>query len=331
MSATEVSIESSQIITDDLDAFATEFFGGNKVTEPDAKPEPEDAAQEQKAEVAAEVQSEELTDQDEAEAEAELAAAKPKSKVQERIDELVRQREEIKRESERQLQEVRREFEAKLAAISKPAEVIKQETTNAEPAPDALNPDGSPKYALGEFDPQYIRDLTRFTLESERAVVMQREAEQRKQAEQLTQAMALQQSWNQKVESAKEKYPDLIEKGQTLLGGFANLPQDYATYLSTVLQSMDHGPDVLYYLSSHPDEARTIVNSGAQKATLALGRIEAKFVQAEAEKVVAKPKVTQAPPPPRVGSRGTGGAAQTVAPDTDDLDAFAKVFFAGRR
>jgi hypothetical protein len=326
MSGTEVTTEATVDVTDDLDAFATEFFGGTKVAEPDAKP---GAEQEQGAETeseSTEAQSGELTDQDESEAEIELA--KPKSKVQERIDELVRQREEIKRESDRQLEAMRKEFEDKLAAL-KPAEV--KTPTSEEPSPDALNADGSPKYALGEFDPSYIRDLTRFTLEQERTAANARAVEERKVQEQNIRAQQLQESWTTKVESAKERYPDLVEKGQVLLNGFADLPPDYANYLATVLQSMDHGPDVLYYLSSNPSEARTIVNSGAQKATLALGRIEAKFIEAEAQKLVAKPKISKAPPPPSATARGTGGAAPSVAPDTDDLEAFEREFFKSKR
>ena len=328
MSETQVTQESSTVVTDDLDAFATEFFGGNPVAEPDANQEveQEEVSAEETGET--ESQSEELTDQDAAEAEVELA--KPKSKVQERIDELVRQREDAKREADAKIDAMRREFEEKLAQL-KPVEAPKAPpVTGGEPDPEATNADGTPKYALGEFDPAYIRDLTRFTLESERAVVMQREQEQRQAAEQQIRVQQLQETWNTKVESAKERYPDLVEKGQALLGGFTNLEPGYEQYLTTVLQSMDHGPDVLYYLANNPDEARSIVNSGAQKATLALGRIEAKFIEAEAQKQVSKPKITKAPPPPNVSARGTGGGGRSVAPDTDDLDAFAAEFFRRR-
>ena len=92
---------------------------------------------------------------------------------------------------------------------------------------------------------------------------------------------------------------------------------------------MDKGPDVLYYLASNPEEARQIVNSGAQKATLALGRIEAKFLEVESKKSSAKPKVSKAPtpPPPNARARGANGAFISVQPDTDDLDAFEAAFF----
>ena len=327
MSETQTTTESSTIVTDDLDAFATELFGGASAADLDANQEVE------QEEVIAEegdtdTQSDELTDQEVEAAEVELA--KPKSKVQERIDELVRQREDAKREADAKIDAMRKEFEDKLAAL-KPPEPPKTAPTGGEPDPDATNADGSPKYALGEFDPQYIRDLTKFTLETERAAVLERETQQKQIQAQQEAVQQLQQSWNTKVESAKEKYPDLIEKGQALLGGFANLPPAYSDYLTTVLQSMDHGTDVLYYLSNHPEEAHAIVNSGAQKATLALGRIEARFVEAEATKVLAKPKITKAPPPPSATARGTGGGGRSVTPDTDDLDAFASEFFSKRR
>jgi len=94
---------------------------------------------------------------------------------------------------------------------------------------------------------------------------------------------------------------------------------------------MDKGPDVLYYLSNHPEEANSIVNSGAQKATLALGRIESRFLKSEQD--APKPKLTKAPAPPPRGAqaRGTNGAYIAVAPDTDDLDAFEQEFFKPRK
>ena len=134
-------------------------------------------------------------------------------------------------------------------------------------------------------------------------------------------------SWNGKLQEAVKEYPDLLEKGQALLSNFNNLDQGYQGYLTNVLMDMDHGPDVLYYLSNHPQEAFDIVNSGATKATLALGRIAARFDKGEQE--TAKPKVSKAPvPPPRnAQARGTNGAFIAVAPDTDDLDAFSAEFF----
>lgn len=313
---------------DDLDAFTTEFLGGNKVADPKPDAKPEDAEQDVVVDDnkdADESQKDELTDEDEAEAE--LEAAKPKSKVQERIDELVKQKHDAERAAKAEIDALRKEFEALKAQREAPP----AKPTATEPNPDDTDANGVEKYPLGEFDPLYIKDLTRYTLESERAAVRIAEEQERATKEQADAATALHQSWTEKVEPAKVKYPDFAEKGQALLDGFGGLDEGYAQYLSTVLMSMDFGPDVLYYLSNHPDEATKIVNSGAQKATIALGRIEAKFVEAEAEKQVAKPKVSKAPAPPLATARGTGSNAGGVADDTDDLDAFTSKFFAGKR
>lgn len=330
-----------QTQTDDLDAFSTEFFGQNEA-EPEAEPqtsgdtegaedEPEvdetdEVDAEQDAETGESTESQE-TEEDEDEGEPEAPQPKGKPTVQERINELVRQREEAKREGQAALEALRKEFEEKLAAATAPkAETPKEE---GEPSPTDTNEDGTPKYELGEFDPQYIRDLTKYTLNQERKALEARAAEeaQRTQAEQARVAMVT--AWNEKVEAATAAMPDFMEKGGALLAEFDGLDSGYAQYLSNLFMSMDKGPDVLYYLANNPDEARQIVNSGAQKATLALGRIEAKFIEDAARKTLAKPKQSKAPPPPPAAarSRGSNGAFIAVAPDTDDLDAFTKEFF----
>jgi chemotaxis protein histidine kinase CheA len=333
MSETEVTTEVQVDDTDNLDTFASDFFGEKKEAAPanaksvDAKQDVEQEEVESEGEGKTDAQEAELTDEDEAKAEAELAAQPKKSKVQERIDELVKQREEAKRNGDAQIAALRKEFEEKLAALQPKT----PEPKSAEPTPDATNEDGSAKYPLGEFDPTYIRDLTRFTLNQERVQAdIKAEAERQTQQEQTAKA-ALHQSWQEKVAASQTKYTDFNEKGQELLDGFNNLDPAYADYLGTVLMSMDYGPDVLYYLSNNRDEATKIVNSGAQKATLALGRIEAKFAEIEAQKLVAKPKLSKAPPPPSASARGTGGGAKTIEADTDDLDAFTAEFFRKRR
>lgn len=324
MSETQVTTEVQVDNTDDLDAFATDFFGQKEVAAEQASPE---AVQDVVTEPVAKTEAQETEVDPNADPEAEYKEAPPKKKtVQDRIDELVKQREDAKREGDVRLEQLRKEFEDKIAAL----QPSKPEKKSSEPSPDDMLEDGTAKYSLGEFDPQYIRDLTRHTLEQERTQAAQK-AEQESQSRQETQAReALTSEWNTKVETAKTEYPDFVEKGESLLNGFSNLNPDYAGYLSTVLMSMDKGTDVLYYLSNHPDEATKIVNSGAQKATLALGRIEAKFLEADAQKLLAKPKVSQAPPPPPVRARGTNGAFISIAPDTDDLDAFSGEFFKRR-
>jgi chemotaxis protein histidine kinase CheA len=322
MSETQVTTEAQIDISDDLDAFSNDFFGQKPEVEDKAPDTTTEAAEQENTEDQTSEDTEAQDEQDEAEAQEEIPDKPKRKTVQDRIDEVVRQREELKRESAAEIAKLRQELED----FKKSQTQVEVESDEAnEPQPDALDKDGEPVYALGEFDPLYIRDLTRFTLEQERTKAQAEQAEaQRVEAAQKEQ-QALQTQWNTKLEAATQEYPDLVEKSQTLLNGFTDLDQGYAGYLSMVLMSMDKGPEVLYYLASHPDEATAIVNSGAQRATLALGRIEARFLQDEQPAV--KPKVSKAPAPPTERARGTNGAFVSVAPDTDDLDAFASEFF----
>lgn len=318
MSETEVSNEAQVVDTDDLDTFSADFFGQEPVKSPD-ETKPEGVEQDTDPVEPTEAEAQDVDPNEDPDAEYKEAPKKKKT-VQDRIDEVVKQREDYKRESEAQMAQLRKEIEA----LKTPAQ---PQVEAAEPQPDELKADGTEKYPLGEFDPAYIRDLTKFTFEQERAQAVIKAQQERQQWEQDQARQALTSSWNEKLEVAKTEYPDLIEKGQQLLNNFGGLDPAYAGYLSTVLMSMEKGPDVLYYLSNHPEEATKIVNSGAQQATLALGRIESKYLEADALKQVAKPKISKAPAPPPVRARGTNGAFIAVAPDTDDLDAFASEFF----
>ena len=215
-----------------------------------------------------------------------------------------------------------------IEALKKPVVAAPANEAKA-PDPMALKEDGEPVYPMGDYDPMYVRDLTRYTINQERVAMQAEMAQQRQQAELEQQGQALQSTWNGKVQEAIKEYPDFVEKGQALLNGFNDLSPDYGGYLTSVLMNMDHGTEVLYYLSNHPEEARTIVNSGAQKATLALGRLESRFMKSEQD--APKPKISQAPAPPPVRARGTNAATVVVAPDTDDQEAFEREFFKPRK
>ncbi len=321
---------------EDLDVFANEFFGQSVQDSPQGQATVEDTEQETPEEEPDEVQevASEVDETEEAEEEEEAVeevAEQPKKKtVQDRINDLVREREEAKRDGERKLDELRQEFEAKLAQL-KPQEEAKVVETNG-PTPDDLNEDGTPKYDLGEFDPKYIRDLTKYTLEQERARIVAESAQEAEQAKQTQAQQEMVQKWNEKVESAVTQYPDFMEKGQALVSSFGGLDENYGMYLTNLLMSMDKGPEVLYYLSNNPEEASQIVNSGAQRATLALGRIESKFLDTPQQEA-PKTKVSKAPPPApaQARARGSNGAFISVSPDTDDLEAFSSEFFAKKK
>lgn len=322
--------------TDNLDDFSALFHGEAKELEEvkDATPESaedEDGSVTPEGETDAEDDALVETDDDatdEAEDDGDTDApeppAKKKSRFQERIDELTNRAKEAEareRETARKVEEILAREKAKETA-AKPEPKADVEG----PTPDDLKEDGSEKYPLGEFDPAYIRDLTRFTIsqETERAKAeAAQEAEQRKVQEAQAQLAT---EWSGKLESATERYPDLLEKNAALESTFRDIEPQYGEYLATTIMSMDYGPDVLYYLGNNVEEAKRIAASGPLKATIALGRLEAKFADAAAEKQLQKPKVSKAPVPAPV-NKGTA-VNKTVAPDTDDLDAFSAMFFA---
>jgi len=315
-------------VTDDLDAFSAEFFGqGTKqndeappTTEPEVKPdEPDEPLDPVEDAPTPETDTSDPEDDDEPEAE------KPKGKqsAQERIRELTAAR----REAEREAAALREEFE-KLKAL---VEGKDKPTAQPEPAPapstdgpspDDLNEDGSEKYPLGEYDPRYIRDLTKYTIKVEREAEDKEKAEAAKAEEAKAAQEALTEEWSEKLTKAQESYPDLRERLNTLDETFADVEPAYGEFLAATVMSMDFGPDVLYYLANNLDEAQKIVKSGPTKAVIALGRLEARFADTEA---VKKPKLSAAPTPPPT-NRGSAPAVG-VAPDTDDLDAFAAMYF----
>jgi len=326
-------------INDDLNAFEDEFFGRTKAEPVEEAPEadePEDEVEEEADEdVSGEVETPATDEDDDADEADEEEDEKPepqqkkgKKNFQERINELTAKAREAERERDAVLDRL-----AKLEAASKKEEV-KEEPAKAAvtfeegaPQPDDLDEDGNELYPLGEFDPEFIRDLTRYTIQKE-AAAAKAEAEERLRQEKIAEAKAeLEVAWVAKLDETEKELPDLREKIESLTSTFGNLDANYGEYLATTIMSCESGPAILYYLAQNVGEAQKIVASGPAAATLAIGRLEAQLsgqVTKGAEKR-NKTKETNAPPPPPK-ARGTG-VAKTVAADTDDLDAFESVFF----
>jgi hypothetical protein len=253
---------------------------------------------------------------------------KPKKKAQERIDELTREKHEIRREAEEREAALLKKIEELLAPKKEEPAAVEEKPTGA-PTPDDLDENGEPKYPLGEFDPAFIDARVQFMISKEREAIRQEAEAEKVKAEQEAaetksrQALEeLQSSWNEKLEKAEEAFPDIREKGSTLDPVFNSLEPAYGEYLATTLMSLDHGPEILYYLAENPDEAKSIAQAGPVKATIALGILEAQFSGNKKTEV----KVTSAPEPPAIRARGTG-ARTSIPADTDDLSAFEREFF----
>jgi len=315
-----------------LDDFSAEFFGQSNVEAEPAKSEDQVEPDESDAPTIEDTH-EEPTDEGEASEDGtnddleeieEAPVEKPKkNRFQERIDELTAKA----REAERERDEFARKLQEREQGAVKTPEPEVKDTDNTGPSPDALNEDGTEKYPLGEFDPNYLKDFVAFQFEQR---VKQAEETQALEAQQKAieaEQTALREGWNSKLEPAQERYPDFMEKGQQLVDSLQGLNPAYSEFLSATIMSLDNGPDVLYHLASNPADVQSIVKAGNLKAALMLGALDARFAMSndEAQGIATnRPKVSKAPTPPNRVNKGSSAAMPDVPDDTDDLDAFER-------
>jgi hypothetical protein len=325
--------DSEQLVeTDDLDLFTKQLFGEKEARAEEPSTDTDEDSSEDETDdepVAEDPDTDEPEDEDEddspdgdEEPEPEPKAKKNRKTFQERIDELTRD----KKEAERREQDTARRL-ADLEAKLTPKETKQEKAPEGAPDPNE-EVDGEAKYPLGEFDPQYIRDLTRFTIKTEQEAAEAYRSQREKEAQNEAIRTQAQEAWSTKLTEAEEELPDIREKINSLEGMFTGLDAGYGQYLVDVVMSLDAGPKILHYLADNPKEARQIVSSGPAGATLALGRLDARLARTAKPEPVKK--VSKAPEPPVKTPRGSGGKF-AVPGDTDDLDAFTKTLFNGKR
>lgn len=324
--------------TDNLDDFENEFFGKktdhsekNKVEEPvEETPDDDTVATEHEDEPEDPVEPKE----DPEEEPTEEKTGKKKSRFQERIDDLTAKH----KEQERVATDLAAKLNEAIQKLNEQAEKSKPapdlvEIDDGEPNPDELLPDGALKYELGELDPQYRRDYAKYlkeltikTIREETEAAKVEEAKKVKAHEIEEARTALTTEWSGRLEAAKEQYPDMEVGNETLQEAFSAIDVGYGEYLASTIMSMEHGPEVLHYLGQNLEEAQRIVASGPAKATIALGRLEAKFLKDEE---APKTRTSSAPTPPPTTR---GSATRTaVSGDTDDLELFEKAFFNNKK
>lgn len=320
--------------TDNLDDFALLFEGKAKPTEEDAPvedtSEPDQDTQLDDDPVATEGEVDEGEGEDDATTDDDdpVVEAKPEPKkkptAKDRIEELNAKY----REEERK----RIEAEARLRLLEEQEAKRQQPSDNDAdtpktlelPNPNALDEDGLPKYPLGDMDPAYLRDFTKMSIAIEREAIRAEALAEQQAALQRQEEQALLANWNAKVEAAKEEIPDIQEKGVQLSQAFANLEPSYGEFLGRTLLELENGPQVIAYLADNPSEAEAIVAAGAHKAALTLGRLDARMApHSKSDEPVRK--VSSAPKPPTHVNRGAAPRL-SIAPDTDNLDDFAKLW-----
>lgn len=325
--------------TDNLEDFSKAFFSGDTEAAETPDTETDDLANaDDTPEADGDEPEDDGNDEDAEEAveagdpEPEPEPKKGRKPAKERIEELVAKNHDLYRQLEAALEQVKA---SKSSGEEDETPAEKRGREHGErmlaevpdgPKPDDILDDGELKYPLGEFDPLFIRDLTRHTIAKETANA-KAEAAAEAEAEEIAAAKAqLNTEWREKLEQATEEIPDLREKALGLDDTFRGIDPAYGEYLAATMMSLPNGAYILNYLAENVDEARRIVNSGATAATLTLGRLDAKFAGEHDEDPKPSKSVStkaKAPPPINKGS----GRRLAVQADTDDLDAFEKAFF----
>lgn len=310
---------------EDLDAFSNLLNGKTEATV-EVKEAPVENDQDTE-ETSEEITNDDPTDEDaqdeddDSEDQEEDPKPKRKNRLQERINDLTARAKNAERalEALQKAQEAPKQSnENDLANKARPTE---QNVQEEGPRPDDKNDDGSDKYPLGDFDPNFHRDQTQFLI-NQALKAEHEKSNQLSEAQKIEAAREdLQNQWVEKLTPAVEKYDDFFDKTVQLEDTFSTLDANYSQYLADTIKSLDHGPEVLYYFANNLEEAQKFVQMGPLQATLALGEVNALF-KGQTRK---ETKVSNAPPPPQV-NKGSKTRV-TVTADTDDLDAFEDIFF----
>jgi hypothetical protein len=348
--------ETTVDISDDLDAFSKDFFNptaketdskveavDEEVTEdedvdtdenPVANEEDTDAEDETDDETSEEEPDEDESDEEHKDSEEDKTpkGKKNRKSARERIEELVTEARVAQREAEalrRRIEQLETRTPHKEETQEEKTVALRDQLSADAPSPDAVDEKGEPVYPLGEFDPTYIRDLTKFTIAQERKAIQEQEAQEKAAQELATAQTELQQTWLTNLEKAKKDLPDIQEKLVDLEPVVKNIDPEYGDFLAATLMASEYGPQIMYYLAENIDEAQSIVASGPASATRAIGRLEARFEsstnRSEKQRNTNK-RVSDAPTPPEARTKGNRGTSH-VRPDTDDLDAFSREFF----
>lgn len=215
-----------------------------------------------------------------------LADGKHRSRAQERIEELVAERNALRRYGEYLLTQVDGQ----------------RKSTQAAPpvAPTEVSDDSAPTLESAEFDPVKLNKLQNEWIQKQ---VNKRVESAVAQIETRQSETAVRQAFESRVTEFRKKTPDF----DTILANPA-LPQ-LAPEAAKVVVRSEQGPELAYYLGRNPDIAERIARMEPFSQVAAIGRLEgqlSKPAQKEPSKTSKPASVTKAPPPPKPVSGGSG-------------------------
>jgi hypothetical protein len=221
----------------------------------------------------------------------ELADGKPRSRAQERIEELVAERNALRKYGEYLLSQVE---------SSRKAPKGEQES---RPVAAEVNDELAPTLESADYDPVKLNTLQNEWIQKQ---VDKRVNSAVRQIEVRQSEVAIRQAFDQRTAEFKKTTPDF----DTILANPA-LPQ-LAPEAARVVIKSENGPAIAYHLGRNPDLAERIARMDAVDQAAAIGRLEGqltKVTQKEPSTTTKAPvkvaSVTKAPPPPKPVSGGT--------------------------
>jgi hypothetical protein len=203
--------------------------------------------------------------------------------------------EELKAQLDAEAAKIRNKYERKLEKAR-----IEQET-RAKVMQEVATRDASdsePKVEDYDNYADYIRDLTRWEIKSEREMEAQAKVQASKQSEQ---------------QRKDERFAEITEKGNEKYPDFEDMPAQTADLLKTkglafksamvdTLIETENAADIVHYLYTNPDEAERIAKLPAYGQAKEIGKLEDKLLNATPKKPISK-----APAP--ITPVGTGKAS----------------------
>lgn len=229
-----------------------------------------------------------------------LTDGKPRSRAQERIEELVAERNALRKYGEYLL--------AQVEATRKAPQQVDQSAS--QPTVNDTKEDPAPTMESAEYDPVKLTKLQNEWLDRQ---LNKRVESAVKQLETRQNEVAIRQTFEQRSAEFKKTAPDY----EIVIANPA-LPQ-LAPNAAKIVVKSENGPAVIYHLGKNPDLAVRIARMDPESQAHAIGRLEEQLIRAKTEtknttqepskqetKPAVKPAVvTKAPPPIKPVSSGT--------------------------
>jgi hypothetical protein len=242
------------------------------------------------------------------------ASTPAKDKVQERIDQLTREKYDHARRADQREYELER-VNAEIAALKQQLS-SKSETTQVAPEFPTLEQYG---YDEGKHQAALVAHVTQLAEKFGEAA-----AEKKLNAYLATvKAEKASETWTSKESEFKKSKPDYADK-------VYRHPRDGGPFITDsmvqLLRESDVGPQIAYHLAENVEASAAIARLPPLAQAREFGRIEARL---EAAKAQPKPAVSQAPPPP--SKVDADDAVVTVKVDSADSDTLSDKEWTRRR